>query len=544
MTGRMLKIGLLMMGVMLSVNSFGQEKYWVFFTDKDGVEFDPYTYFDQKALDRREAHGIPILHYSDFPVNPEYIQAVVAEVDSVSWSSRWFNALSIYAQPDQLERVERLPFVKSIEPMELVSQPAVNKIVRIFDTELSETNEKILNTQLTRMGLELFEAQEIDGSGIRVAIFDAGFPSVDVNPVFKHIRDDKRIKGTYDFVKKKENVYGFHSHGTMVMSNIGGITNGKKIGLATGAEFLLARTESSFSERFVEEENWLAAAEWADKNGADIINSSLGYTHRRYFDFEMNGKVSLVARAANMAAGKGMLVVNAAGNEGSNSWVIIGTPADADSVLSIGGIDPFTDYHISFSSYGPTQDGRVKPNVSAFGHAIVANARGLTDAHGTSFASPLVAGFAACVWQKYRSYTNMQLFKEIEHSGHLYPYFDYAHGYGVPQASYFLDKKDVMPDPTLELVADDFSVKVVVKEEHLEPAPKEAESIAEAIAEATDQEDYLYYHIQEKDGRLRKYLIIRVEQKEPLKFHFDDFQGGETIRVFYRGYTASYTIDK
>ena len=170
------------------------------------------------------------------------------------------------------------------------------------------------------------------------------------------------------------------------------------MGLATGANFLLAITEVS-SEPFSEEENWLAAVEWAYKNGADIISSSLGYTNNRYFTKDMDGKKSFVVKAASLAARKGMLVINAAGNDGDSEWKVISTPADADSILTIGGVSPETNLHINFSSYGPTADGRMKPNVSAFGEAVVANTKGNVEiAFGTSFATPLVAGFAACAW--------------------------------------------------------------------------------------------------------------------------------------------------
>ncbi len=189
-----------------------------------------------------------------------------------------------------------------------------------------------------------------------------------------------------------------------------------KMGLATEAEFLLARTEVN-TEPFSEEENWLAAAEWADKNGADIISSSLGYTLPRYFQYQMDGKSTLVARAATMAFEKGILVVNAMGNDGAGKWFVVGTPADAEEVLSVGGVDPFTNVHISFSSFGPTADGRMKPNVCAAGQALVASPKRITKAYGTSFATPLVTGFAACVLQLNPDFTVQELKTNIEQSG-------------------------------------------------------------------------------------------------------------------------------
>src|SRR5690606_11480520 len=166
----------------------------------------------------------------------------------------------------------------------------------------------------------------------------------------------------------------------------------------------------------------------------------------------MNGITALISRSANMAARKGILVVNSAGNEGSNTeWVSIGAPADADSVLAVGGISPWTNLHVSWSSYGPSADKRIKPNVCAFGHSMVMTDKGISEATGTSFASPLTAGFAACVWQADTTLTNMELFELIEKSGDLYPYYDYAHGYGVPQASAFFDDLIVIRDTTFKV---------------------------------------------------------------------------------------------
>ncbi|WP_460504306.1 S8 family serine peptidase, partial [Hymenobacter agri] len=200
------------------------------------------------------------------------------------------------------------------------------------------------------------------------------------------------------------------------------------------AEYLLARTEQLHRERYAEEEAWLAAVEWADRLGADIINSSLAYTEQRYFPEQMDGRRSLIARAANLAARKGLLVVSAAGNDGDDDWVRIGTPADADSALAIGGLDPETGLHVDFSSYGPTADRRRKPNLAAFGIVLTTTPGGHYERlEGTSFSAPLVAGLAAALWQRQRQLTAMQLFQQLEQAGELYPYFDYAHGYGRPR---------------------------------------------------------------------------------------------------------------
>ena len=531
MVRKQLFLSLIFLFICLAVVNGQTNKYWVFLKDKKNVSFDPYSYFDRKTIERRIANNIPLIDSTDFPLNQQYFATIKNIVDSISHPSRWFNAMSVYATESEIQDISNLYFVKSVEKMEGTFFPA-EYMNNDWDTTLNSNLLNVLEKQTIRMGGDLFEKSGIDGKGIRIAIFDGGFPTVNTSPVFEQIRKDGRIIKTWDFAKNKEFVYDFISHGTMVMSCIGGIINGKKIGLATGAEFLLARTEVR-SEPFSEEENWLAAVEWADKNGADIINSSLGYTYHRYFQSQMDGKTSLVVKAANLAAKKGILVVNAAGNDGDNSWHIIGTPADADSVLAIGGIDPFSDYHISFSSYGPTCDKRLKPNVCAFGSVTAAGKKGPVSTQGTSFASPLVAGFAACAWQTNRTLSNMQMFSEIEESADLYPYFDYAHGYGVPQAFYFLklanyqlEKNDTIIH-SFDFVKSNDTIRVIVSTEFFN-------------MRYTGSQSYLYYNIQNSDGTLKEYSVLSVSDNDVLNLSISDFKKGQKLNVHLGNYTNTF----
>jgi hypothetical protein len=292
-----------------------------------------------------------------------------------------------------------------------------------------------------------------------------------------------------------------------VLSCIAGIAEDTlTLGLATGSEFLLARTEIAAVEIHKEEVWWMMAVEWADKNGAHIINSSLGYGAELYHPFHMDGKSAFITRAANMAASKGILVVNSAGNEGlDRKWTYsIIAPADADSVLSVGGIMPISDLHVNFSSIGPTVDGRLKPNVVAFGWANVAvgnSSIGLSA--GTSFSAPLVTGFAACAWQTNRNLNNIQLKTEIEHSGDLYPYFDYDHGYGIPQASYFMDGKTSTDSNLLSFVETDTTIQVLIDQ-----------SLDKEYADKKKyrNQSYIYYHIQDEKGLLVKYLVLSLPE--------------------------------
>ena len=500
-----------------------QDKYWVFFKDKADVSFNPYEYFDGKAIERRLRNNLPINDVSDYPLNKEYVLKTKNIVDSTGTHSRWFNALVIWANKEQLDILIKQSFVINIQPLNLLPQLAQYKLKKH-----SITNEfwNIRNKQISSMEGDLFLPKQINGKGIRIAIFDAGFPNVDVDSAFAHIRNKSRIKATYDFTKNKENVYYSNTHGTMVLSNIAGLFQGEKLGLATKAEFLLAKTEIGL-EPLAEEEYWLAAVEWADKNGADIINSSLGYGVERYFPEQMDG-TSLVAKAANMAFEKGILVVNAVGNEGDLSyWKYMGTPADAENVLSIGGVDPETDYHISFSSYGPTADGRMKPNVSAMGEAVVISDKGVTIAQGTSFASPLVAGFAACVLQMNPEFTVRKLFDEIEKSAELYPYYDYAHGYGMPKASYFTRKYKKPLIATFRFIENKNLLTV---------------SIFENSQNVIGQKNYLYYHISKPDGFLKDYALIDVYQQKALEIDLSEYEKGDIVRVFFKSYVKEFII--
>ncbi|MCR4659113.1 MAG: S8 family serine peptidase [Bacteroidales bacterium] len=421
-----------------------QNTYWVFLADKAGTTFDPYSYFDAKAIERYNQCGANLYDISNYPLNSGYTAQVAALATDEVGSSRWLNAMAVDATESQAEAIAQLPFVTRVVMIASTNgmQPATSYKADSPDpTDQSTQNARTLTPQLTRMQGEAFRAKGIDGHGVRVAVFDGGFPRVNTHAAFKHLRDEGRIVKTWNFCNRIENVYGWNSHGTMTLSCIAGREGDKDLGLATGAEYLLARTEVEL-EPAKEEVWWMQAMEWADQNGAQIISSSLGYGKERYYTRDMDG-TSLVARAANMAARKGILVCNSAGNEATDrQWRTIITPADADSVLCVGGIvHSLEQYrHISFSSYGPTADGRQKPNVVAFGHARTANITGDEAYHyvdGTSFSCPLVAGFAACAIQAMPGKNAMQMIDELQRSADLYPYCDYAFGYGVPQATYF-----------------------------------------------------------------------------------------------------------
>ena len=532
-----------LMFLLCSLSTIAQDdrKYWVFFKDKPDTNFDARAYFDAKAIERRTMHHLPLFDWYDLPVSPVYLKQVEANSNVLKMHSRWFNAAVVRANSDQVYRLEKLACVDRVEaadPMEL-ALASMESLEQELQSNTSE-EEELLSRQTSRMGAELLASKGLTGKGIRIAIFDVGFSGAEIHPAFQHIRSRNGVLKTWDFVKKEENVWKGGWHGTAVWSCIAGKINNNWSGLAHDADFLLARTEIGNKEPFSEEENWIAAAEWADKNGADIVNSSLGYTDKRYFPRQMDGKTTYITRGANIAARKGLLIVNAAGNEGDGDWKIIGAPADADSVLSIGGVEPCCDSHISFSSFGPTRDMRLKPNVCAQGRAMCAKSIGESAADGTSFASPLAAGFAACAWQAKRSLTNMELFQALEKSGSLYPYFDYAHGYGVLSADRFLNTTPVEPSFTFSKA--DIKEGSYNSETEMETSENYTEISINIKESSLADSSLLYYSFMNPQGGLDEYYVIKVTQPIPLSIPSTSHSTGTILRVSYKGYMQETTF--
>lgn len=523
----MRKFFLIAIFALLGSMAMAQDKcFWVFFTDKNDTQFDPYSYFDAKAIARYNQCGADLYDISNYPLNDSYVTTVGSYSTEVFGESRWLNAIGIEATDDNAALIAQLPFVARVQ--EIVSNGTIASLregtTKQSRLEASENETvDILTDQLKRFGGQHFLDKGIDGKGMRICVMDGGFPKVNTHPAFQHLRDNNQIIKTYNFPNKKEDVYGWSTHGTMVLSCIAGINaEGQKLGLATGAEFLLARTEID-PEPFKEEVWWAQGAEWADKNGADIINSSLGYGKDRHWTKDMDG-TSYVAKAANKAVEKGILICNSAGNEGDDSrWMTIITPSDAENVICVGGIDADLEYynHIYFSSYGPTADKRRKPDVVAFGEAQVANpSGGFTSAFGTSFASPLTAGFCACAWQTKRDLTALQMKAEIQKSCDLYPYYDYAFGYGVPQAAYFT--KELKPaERSFSLVQEKDGVKIVI--------PK--------VIKNQD----VFINVEGADGVLLGYYKVRPDSTG-IVLKNKDFGEGKKLNISYNGFFDSCPI--
>jgi subtilisin family serine protease len=427
-------IFLLTASALVAQSNTGAERYFVYFKDKD-VSRSPIADFHPKALQRRFKSGVAFPMLEDYPVNAAYVTAVAQLVERPRFALRWFNALSVEATSAQIMQVLQLPFVLSVEPFEELEVQLAGE----WNAEESAKGPSdslqfhtLFNHQRDAVAMHVAEERGLSGKGIRVAVFDAGFSGVDTHPAFDHLRKNGQIKLTKDFVGGGEDVYGHSGHGTAVLSCIGGLYEGKRIGAAVDAEFILARTERNLREVKSEEDNWLAAMEWADQQGADIISSSLGYGKPRHTYADMDGEKTLVSRAAAMGVRKGMLVVNSAGNEGAGKFHYISAPGDADSVLTVGASYPMLYFRMPFSSFGPNYNHVLKPEISAPGYVLAANKKGeYKPIGGTSFACPLMSGLAACLMQQFPEATNMDIKQKAMMAGHTYPYFDYALGYGV-----------------------------------------------------------------------------------------------------------------
>ena len=425
--------------------------YWVQFTDKTGTPFSldqPLEFLSQRALDRRQRFDIPIVE-QDLPVMPVYVDSLRQLGLQILATSRWFNAVTVYSMDQELiDTLGQLTFVRQVKSMK---QPSINRSLENkfnIETTVDIGNDTESDTTLLDYGQgswqigmlngHILHNQGYQGQDMVIAVLDAGFYNAHTNPAFDSLWKNNQILGTWDFVTRSPVQFNQHRHGSQVLSVMGSNMPGRLVGSAPKASFYLLRTEDANVEFLVEEDYWVAAAEFADSAGADLINSSLGYSRfdSTYMDHtyaDMDGNTTRISIGADIAASKGILVVTSASNEGATDWHFITAPADADSVLTVGAVDSL-GFYASFSSTGPTFDGRVKPNIAAQGQqtAISATDGTVIRGNGTSFSSPLMCGLAACLWQTNRSVSPAELIHIIEQSASQATRPDSLLGYGIP----------------------------------------------------------------------------------------------------------------
>lgn len=427
-----------------AVSAQSPAKYWVAFTDKKGTPYSidkPEAFLSPRAIELRKAHSIAI-DERDLPVNPDYVRQVLA-LDTAArcfTTSKWLNGMTVYAlREDMKEAIEKLPFVDSVQRTDVPKdtllppwEPAYifpgngGRPTCSYQYDIQKNNDfdygkasqqvRVNNVQwLHRMGFR--------GENMQMMVLDGGFQNIDTISCLKAMREDHRLLGARNFVEPEKDPMRKHSHGTMVLSCIASYLPGKLVGTAPMVQVYVAQTEESGSEDRVEEDNWVAGLEYADSLGCQVLNSSLGYTtfddtvnQRTYAD--LTGEVSRASRGATIAASKGLLICNSAGNEGGKKWKYLGTPADAKDILTVGAVNTKRK-RAYFSSFGPTADGRIKPDACAVGrNTYISTPVGIiTMADGTSFSSPMLSGMVACLWQAFPEKSNYEIMEAVRQAG-------------------------------------------------------------------------------------------------------------------------------
>ncbi len=452
--------------------------YRVYFTDKNanaGIT-DPSSILADKAIERRQKSGTDVPDILDVPVFSGYLDQVKALGLSLHCTSKWLNTgLFKSSEPINSSLVLSLPFVKEVRT---VKSPAdKSSFADKLDFQITESDLPAYDQPLTIIKGQSLHNAGFDGRGILVAVLDGGFNDADIIPSLELLRKRKGIKVTHDFVTGNTDVYDHHSHGTAVLSVLAGQIGGIIRGTAPGADFMLFRTEDTSDEFPVEEDFWVAAAEFADSAGADIITSSLGYG---YFDdpsldykfSDLDGNSTFVTRAADIAASKGILVFCSAGNERNKKWKRILAPSDGDSVMCIGAVDE-NGIISAFSSAGPSADGRIKPDITAMGVnvTIQTSPASVSIASGTSFSCPVMSGITACLLQAVPYATNTEIIEAIQKSADRYSSPDSLYGYGIPDMSSALknlqDKRLKIPENELVIAPNPSSgdIEIIFKEQ-------------------------------------------------------------------------------
>lgn len=414
--------------ILLLLTVFGSQaqelvynKFWVQFTDKDNVPYtidEPEGFLSEKALQRRERYNISI-DETDLPVDMQYVDSIQRMGARFKGASKWFNAIVVAGIDSQkVETIRNLGFVADVFPVAALTIESESDdddlpaIVRSYDVE---DDHGYTYNQISMVNGDYLHTLGFRGGGMTIAVMDAGFQGVNSMMAFDSLILSGRLLGTFDMVRGQEDVFDIGTHGRNVLSIMAANIPGYYLGSAPDASYYLFRTEDGSSEFRIEESNWIMAMEKADSLGVDLVNSSLGYSGftdpaMSYTYDDMDGRTALISRGANMASSKGMLVVTSAGNEGRGEWHYITAPADAENVLTVGAVDEF-GAHASFSSYGPTFDGRVKPDVCGQGQttAYVGDNSDIYVGNGTSYSSPLIAGLVACLWQTDMSLSNFEM---------------------------------------------------------------------------------------------------------------------------------------
>jgi len=488
--------------------------YRVCFRDKGEYtarDFRAEDLLSPRAIERRNRAGIQTPHLTDLPVWQSYLTEISSLGYTLHSVSKWMNcALYKTTGPMDTEILLSLPYVTGVAIVKNISTK--NGYSDKLDFFYRQAELPPYDNPVRMLGGNYLHTSGFDGTGILIAVLDGGFRNAENIPALESLRRRKGIKGTYDFVLNTESVYGHHHHGTAVLSVLAGDLPNLIKGSATGAQYLLLRTEDDNTEYPVEEDHWVAGAEYADSSGADIITSSLGYStfddpDMNYKYSDMNGNSTFVTKAADIAASKGILVVNSAGNERDNDWSYIIAPADGDSVLAVGAVDAGRVIS-SFSSAGPSADNRVKPDVAAQGVDVPVqfDINTVARANGTSFSCPVISGMCACLMQAAPYTLNHEILNAVLASSDRFSQPDSLYGYGIP----------------------DIAKAITILQNKYLPANSDSPSVG-----PNPFEDHLNIIFRENPERLRV-EIFNLSGKLMLIKEFDSFTG-RYLRLYEPG---------
>ncbi|MGZ3865342.1 MAG: S8 family peptidase [Bacteroidia bacterium] len=442
-----------------SVFAFSQitnTRYWVAFKDKNGSPYsvgNPSQFLSARAINRRALHNYAV-NVEDIPVNDSYIAQVKATGAALISRSRWFNGIVVWVtDTSQIIAINALSCVQSIKGVALIKPlaPTVNIPDQNSGLQKDHSTQSVNRFnygngygQIHQLNGECLHNQFYDGTGMQIAEIDNGFLEADTAHIFDSLWIQHRVISKYNFFNgdTSANIFKIGGHGTSVLSCMAAFNSGTFIGTAPYAKYYLLRSEIDTTEKIMEEYSWVSAIEYADSAGADVATSSLGYStfltdHSMDHTWaELNGRTSVASMSATMAARRGMIICIAAGNlDGSNStWKKISIPSDADSIITVGAVDN-AGAKASFSSVGNTADGRIKPDVMAWGQGstVFSTYTGsVNTGSGTSFATPILAGMVACLWQGNPTKKNMEVIAAIKQSSSQFATPDSLMGYGIP----------------------------------------------------------------------------------------------------------------
>ena len=422
-------------------------------TDKKGTIYslsNPQTFLSPETIARRKQFNIAI-DSTDLPVSKVYLDSIAkaGKVEILN-SSKWLNQVLIKTSDQAaLNKISQFPFVKKRSP--IASRPSTINQEKFIET-VTETNitQTVAASKATTLNYgnsikqvnihegEFLHNKGFQGNGIKIAVLDAGFFKYQNIAAFDSLKINGQLKMTWDFVDNNASVNEDDAHGMQCLSILAANLPGAFVGTAPASSYYLFRTEDVASEFPVEEQNWLAAAEKADSIGVQMISSSLGYNtfddaSFNYTYADMNGKKTMITRGATMASNKWMIVMNSAGNSGTSAWKFLIAPADAVDVLAVGAVNSLKQI-APFSSYGPSSDNRVKPDIASVGwNTFLINTNGnVAQANGTSFSNPNIAGLVACLWEAFPEFSNKEIIAAVRRSGDRYSNPDTRTGYGIP----------------------------------------------------------------------------------------------------------------